>query len=656
MKKNLLLIGFAVVFAIATALNVNKSLDNLRPVQLQQKQAVQVKDSKVTMNDLGLGFENEINNVKGVKKISRKADEETYEITDTFYRRPAGTYHWGTDLTGNGYYGLVVPGEVETTWEALCEGEVEGKTTYQWFEQFGYYDDGGDYTTSWFLNGDEKTYEQPGHSDLINAVSYNGGIYLLGSSDFPYLTVDGNDEFFESSNDLPAGYGQRGIAQYGGKATIYDYLTGEITDQYPASATDPFGVDDAINSGYFYYSSEASGYGEYNPNANWLTNLQRVYGESATAARLVGLCEFLDKPLRPVVLNSIDWRVGYYSSDFTTLQLELYAVEDGKVANEPYATSSAFLPAKSMSDKTASFSGYVTFTFNSIDDLGLEVPGIVFEKETMAKLTGFADAAEAGKYDIFTSPVMLYEETNADKHNRFDAYAMVDMTYNDAHYDVLRSGAFGYYIDDAKTKVGYITSFDVNLDIDNIYLAAYPDEEDLDENGRVEFDEAGETKTIDILASNASGEWDILDNEGNDLPSWITIGEVKDYMFRDVTYDGYTTIELTADALPAGVEGRSCNVVLSYRGAKAVITVKQGAVSGVTDVKADDKANVSVAGGNFVINANAGETQAQIFNIAGQLVKTAELNQGTTVVDGQNLTNGAYIVRLNSGKSAKVAK
>ncbi|MCI5980319.1 MAG: T9SS type A sorting domain-containing protein, partial [Muribaculaceae bacterium] len=62
-----------------------------------------------------------------------------------------------------------------------------------------------------------------------------------------------------------------------------------------------------------------------------------------------------------------------------------------------------------------------------------------------------------------------------------------------------------------------------------------------------------------------------------------------------------------------------------------------------------------VVGGDFAIEA-AQATSVDIFNLAGQLVKSASLPQGTSVIDGQNLGRGVYLVRFASGTTVKVMK
>ena len=116
----------------------------------------------------------------------------------------------------------------------------------------------------------------------------------------------------------------------------------------------------------------------------------------------------------------------------------------------------------------------------------------------------------------------------------------------------------------------------------------------------------------------------------------------------------YGGIIFSADALPAGVEGRSATVEITATGAAPMyITVNQG-TTGITAVTTS-AAKVSVEGGNFVVTAPEAINAATVYNVAGQAVAASEI-AGTTTIDGSSLAKGVYIVRFNDGSSVKVVK
>ena len=59
-----------------------------------------------------------------------------------------------------------------------------------------------------------------------------------------------------------------------------------------------------------------------------------------------------------------------------------------------------------------------------------------------------------------------------------------------------------------------------------------------------------------------------------DVPEWITIS--ANDINEGEGYTGVTEVKFEVEALPAGVEGRACDVVLSYYGASATIHITQG--------------------------------------------------------------------------------
>ena len=135
-----------------------------------------------------------------------------------------------------------------------------------------------------------------------------------------------------------------------------------------------------------------------------------------------------------------------------------------------------------------------------------------------------------------------------------------------------------------------------------------------------------------------------------DVPEWITISAND----RDEGegYTGVTEVKFEVEALPAGVEGRACDVVLSYYGASATIHITQGN-AGVEGVEVS-AAKVSNVNGNFVVSCD-NATEVSIYNAAGSLVKTAAIN-GESVIDAQNLANGMYILKFNNNVIVKAVK
>ena len=136
----------------------------------------------------------------------------------------------------------------------------------------------------------------------------------------------------------------------------------------------------------------------------------------------------------------------------------------------------------------------------------------------------------------------------------------------------------------------------------------------------------------------------------DDVPEWISIS--ANDLEEEGGYTGVTEVKFEVEALPAGVEGRACDVVLSYYGASATIHITQGN-TGVEGVEVS-AAKVSNVNGNFVVSCD-NATEVSIYNAAGALVKTAAIN-GESVIDAQNLANGMYILKFNNNVIVKAVK
>ena len=102
----------------------------------------------------------------------------------------------------------------------------------------------------------------------------------------------------------------------------------------------------------------------------------------------------------------------------------------------------------------------------------------------------------------------------------------------------------------------------------------------------------------------------------NKIPEWLSVG------FANEDYDENYTFDLvfSADALPAGVEGRQVTLVFMQEGAKLEVTVTQGKATGVN-----------------VTTKTVKTSNAAMFNLAGQRVNKDF--KGLVVKDGQKFMN-----------------
>ena len=105
--------------------------------------------------------------------------------------------------------------------------------------------------------------------------------------------------------------------------------------------------------------------------------------------------------------------------------------------------------------------------------------------------------------------------------------------------------------------------------------------------------------------------------EGNEIPEWLTFGFANEnYTDTESSFD----LVAQAEALPAGVEGRTATVTFMQEGARLTVTVNQGETSGISVTKTDVKS------GN-----------GQMYNLAGQRVNNGF--KGLVIKNGRKFMN-----------------
>lgn len=154
----------------------------------------------------------------------------------------------------------------------------------------------------------------------------------------------------------------------------------------------------------------------------------------------------------------------------------------------------------------------------------------------------------------------------------------------------------------------------------------------------------------DEFAYSWSGYFDLAGDvpviAGEGLYDWYTveISEADENYFNEVL--------IIVDALPAGVTGRQDTLTIEVPGAKRTFIISQGDAAGIDNV-ADDaaKADAKVVGDNLVV---VGQGNVEVYNVAGQLVKSA-VAEGEATIGVSDLAKGVYVVKVGNA-TAKVVK
>ncbi len=582
------------------------------------------KDTKYFLAD-GLG-------AKAVKKVIRRANGDMVE-TDTSYVKPENAFYWAGNDEGRGYLGIIAPAYTEMTWvnNSDCVFNADREDEFTWV----YYD-----VNSPIVETEEGLEQEASEANTKNLTMFPDATRPGYINYGPTLFINGADYGHQADQYL----------LYGGKI-------GDITGsgyEYKNDVTNPF--SDAVNN--YYALGQYTTIGSPTTptaedlDAHFQTAVDRRYKDDAgnptfTNVMATAWAQFIPAQGVPIVLYSVRVRAGIQGQKDVNITLNIRSAETREIVATSKAT---FTPETSLSSYAR-----LDFPFSTVDkETGLEEDGVVLPGDGAYWIeisTMDLDPA----LEVIYVPVYMYMEDAVEKWGQADAYVRLEGQYNGSAANMYFNLAnFLYYATDEKDPelLEQPISFDMNLDMEYPFIVT-----DGDDYGNVYTTEdlqAGGDVSIDVATYKGCDEWDVTDENGDELPSWVSF-EAKDYVDdEEGAFIGYSNIALTVEPMPSSLTSRKCEIHIKFKGAEYVIKVNQGE-SGVEDLKADN-ANVSVAGGNFVINAANGETSANIYNIAGQLVKTAELNEGVTVVDGSDLGRGAYIVRLNSGKAAKVAK
>lgn len=326
------------------------------------------------------------------------------------------------------------------------------------------------------------------------------------------------------------------------------------------------------------------------------------------------------------VVAAVDFPMG------TELTAELYTLDENlSMSDEPLAT--AVFTATEDYTSTAD-EGYVT---TALLPFNVQVfDGILYQDG----------------YVTVDSPLVILFDGNADV-NTFDPMGITSIPEDpdnvDAYYAEIGAQGleFPVYGITSGTGAEAVTSLCVYTDA--TFAWCFPAENAPVTNNAVAVPANGGSVTIPLESLWVAAAYTVDEDTNYDG----TLSDWASYALADT--ESQTVLTITADALPADVEGRSCTCTLNAPGITPLqLTINQG-TTGITAVAAESAAKVSVEGGNFVVTAPEAINAATVYNIAGQAVAASEI-AGTTTIDGSSLAKGVYIVRFNDGSSVKVVK
>ena len=540
--KKFVLLGLAVSAAVAASAVTPQTAKAFSKVQSQISKASLIETmSKAVANEK---FSGEFTNVASrPAKVKMKADGDI----DTTYFRPEGSWFWDADETGHGFHGLLVPAFAEPTWRNQTTGTTEADQFKWWVNGF----DGKYYLAAETADFAESTGASPfkNYYRLADGKVYGNKF----STDAPFLTV----------NDAEEGYQYDGLVQYGGVPQIVaDTMTADL-EVYPVSQWDPFTNDEGIvNPGYFYFATDDNpNGGAYDPNAAWTTYLQRTY-PTATNAKVEAICQWLEAPAAAYILKNITWTMLCYTTTDLELTMKARRVNEEGLLDEYIAEATAVIPAGTKGREN------VVFTFETEDELGGLLEGITIKDAVMLELTGFQDAIAKNNTQLFCTPAVAAKGDYSDKVD-FNAYCKVSFDMDGSTYESYRGAAFGYYTDETYTEVEYTHCFFFGAEVEMPWLVA--------ETNEVALAADGGEQAVKVASYKSGDEWDVWTVDGEELPEWLSFSTDDALCCQNHAYNYTTDVTFSAEALPAGVDYRECEVKISYRDVcEQVIKVTQG--------------------------------------------------------------------------------
>lgn len=356
---------------------------------------------------------------------------------------------------------------------------------------------------------------------------------------------------------------------------------------------------------------------------------------------LEGYGQIFSKPAGPYYMTTFWLGVFGTVAQGTTIEAEIYSISDDNViSSEPIATASYY----AQTDFSAmNQTGMIQFQVASVDPATmLELPYVNVNSSILILIKDYDDA------NVNIAPVFYSVNREIFDAEGYDCSAIYYFQYDyegeKGHVYVAPPYAFASQDGSSSDLVA------MQMMTDATFGWLFPAE--------------GAPVANNVITAPVDGGSIVVPFESYTYSDYIvveedfygdgTISDWASYSWEDDETNGLSVLTITVDALPDGVEGRSCSCTLIPMGANSVeLTINQG-TTGITAVTTS-AAKVSVEGGNFVVTAPEAINAATVYNVAGQAVAASEI-AGTTTIDGSSLAKGVYIVRFNDGSSVKVVK
>lgn len=539
------------------------------------------------------------------------------------YKRPAGAFYTNQVIMDGKYYGgwrnnrIVMKPFASYTYENTTTGASDAATNY-WLVQL-------------YNRGEQNWYSA--RTKDLEGVSYGLEIDTVpqlqvtdGSAKSTYKKV--SNIYNSSTKEYTE------MPQFIMSLPEASYVNAEDFISYSHDITDP----DGTLTGYSWVPfSGAKPYGD-NEDGYWFgKNLGNANG---TIKTLDAFCSAFEAPTAPYALKKVT-ATYWYLEGSGTLKANVYMLDS--IPSYKADKNATIVPGKLIASgevkisSTDGESGTAIIPLTETDgDLTYEVTPTI-NSAILVEITGYN--TDDGIKNI------SFSATNNKKDEGYGELTYVRVVNsNDV---VTYCGICNFFKGSAEMKVGA----SIGIVIDNPFMVY----NFSNETGKYKFPNAGGAHDVQVFSHAPSSDWVVTDEDGNDAPAWLGL-TLTDSIGSDNEFSGLSHIKFNAQALPSDVKGRGAVLTFSYPGAELTFEATQGEYTGVNSVVAKiEGVQATVKDGDFVINVTEGYNKVEIYNVAGQLVKAAELTQGINVVDAKALAKGVYLLKFGT-KTVKVAK
>ncbi len=565
MKKQLLLMLSAAAMSVsATAADVNVQLPNARIQAPASFQAVKAIGAEQAMQ-----VENAFS--------AQRARKVVTSVPGTYYLRPEGSF-WMT-ISKQGY---TFSSQSGRPWNWLQVGAYNDFTFANVSDQattntWNYYDVESNQLTS---NDVDLTVNYAGYFQGYTPMLT--GANELGDSTYATTT------FMQTAGSVPEGQDEG------------DYLG--ISNMNFAEGTLLYNPTQTMSN-----NSESNYYLKA-----WLNNWE---GYRVDTCYVQGYAEFFQKPQQPYLVTDITSYVRHRTAG--EVIMEIYKVVPTTTPNgsptyelgDLISSSSYTMPRPSQNDDLCvlEFSN-----LTAMGDDGIESDLLIDD----AVLVLF----RAGDNSVRFEPMMYYTDNlpNRDTEKNFYQYVNVTDSMGES-YPVL----FDHNMDYRNDGSIYVSASFTMMNAAFYYLVS--EGNDYRYNAPAE----GGSKEFNVNSMYSSSAWQAVTVDGDDVPEWITIEAEDGTVQQDgqTYYSGETKLTFTVEALPEGMESRSCDIEISYTGAKAVFHIGQGEA----DVLPGD------VNGDGIVDASDVTTLVKV--VLGEIEATAGADvNGDGVYDASDVT------------------